>query len=622
MRVHPYKLAGQPVEIKIPQNADDLRDFRRWWVDHAQAGTLVGFDTETTGLDWYSGDFRVRLVQFGDETTAWVIPVERGQPFLNEAHLALARLPNLVAHNLTYDALVADKHLGVSLEDIYSRATDTRILGHLLDSRQDFEGGVGLSLKPLSAFYIDPSAPDTQGDLTSVFRSLGLTKATGWAGIPLEHPTYELYAGLDAILVARLLPKLRDRYAAEGLRLALIPYEHRVALVCAKMQRRGMLIDPAYTAGLVERLADERRHYEAVAAEYGVTSVNAPKQVAAALLGMGEVLTDKTATGALAVGKEVLLPMADMGTDWARLDMRAPNPLADAVLRAKRAGKWSTSYAEAMLTNVDVDNRIHPSINPLGAQTGRAAHSNPPLAQLPSKGWQIRRCVVAEPGSVYFSVDQAAVELRVLAALSRESRMISAIAAGKDLHGFAAEMMFGEGFTTGQRTLAKIAGLGTAYQGGAVTLAKQTGQPVPVMKDTLARYGRAFPGIKRWARAMQRQALAERCTMTTLVGRRLHLDRDKLYKSVAYACQSTARDTMGQALINMDDQGLTPFLAMWVHDEVVGTAPKKDAKDVAEACAKAMKMTLNGVPLDTDCEVYGPSWGDGYGLPEEWAYVN
>lgn len=109
--------------------------------------------------------------------------------------------------------------------------------------------------------------------------------------------------------------------------------------------------------------------------------------------------------------------------------------------------------------------------------------------------------------------------------------------------------------------------------------------------------------------------------MTTVTGRRLHLDRDKLYKSVAYACQSTARDTMGQALIKMDDQGLTPYLTMWVHDEVVGTAPKKEAAEVARACAGAMRMDLLGVPLDTDPEVYGPSWADGYNLPEEWAYA-
>ncbi|WP_282203661.1 DNA polymerase [Kitasatospora fiedleri] len=618
MRVHPYRLAGEPVEIKVAVNGDDLREFRTWWTAHANAGTLLGFDTETTGLAWTD---RIRLAQFADTRTAYVIPVELGGPFRAAAIEALATLPNMVAHNLAFDALKVDNELGIPLEDLYPRAQDSRVAAHLLDSRHDYEGGVGLSLKPLSAWYIDPAAPDTQGDLTKVFNGLGLTKDNGWARISLSHDVYELYAGLDALLVARLLPKLLDRFKAEGLRSALLPYEHRLALVCAKLQRKGMLIDPEYTEGLIGRLDREKERFSAVAERFGVSSVNSPDQVAGALAGMGERLTEKTDSGALSVAKSVLLPMADLDQDWQRLGMREPNVLADAVLRAKRAGKWSTSYAEAMLNNRDHFDRIHPKINPLGAQTGRASHSDPAMAQLPSHGWEVRRCVVAEPGHAYFSVDQQAVELRVLAALSGESRMTRAIAEGHDLHGYAATLMFGADYTKAQRTLAKIAGLGTAYQGGAATLAKQTGQEVAVMRDTLQRYGRAFPGIKRWARKMQRIALAERCTMTTVTGRRLHLDRDKLYKSVAYACQSTARDTMGQALIKMDDQGLVPYLTMWVHDEVVGTAPKKEAADVARACAEAMKMTLLGVPLDTDPEVYGPSWADGYGLPEEWAYA-
>ncbi|MFF8774523.1 hypothetical protein [Kitasatospora sp. NPDC015120] len=115
---------------------------------------------------------------------------------------------------------------------------------------------------------------------------------------------------------------------------------------------------------------------------------------------MGEKLTEKTDSGALSVAKAVLLPMADLDQDWQRLGMREPNALADAVLRAKRAGKWSASYAEAMLNNRDAFDRIPPKINPLGAQTGRASHSDPA-----TPGWEVRRCMVAEPGHVYFSVD-------------------------------------------------------------------------------------------------------------------------------------------------------------------------------------------------------------------------
>jgi len=129
-----------------------------------------------------------------------------------------------------------------------------------------------------------------------------------------------------------------------------------------------MRLDLDYTRSLVGELEDEAAHYTAVARRYGVTSVHATAQVAAALQAMGETLTETTATGQLAVGKEVLLPMADLDTQWRRVGAREPNPLADAVLRAKRAQKWAASYGHAMLQLVDPGGRIHPDINTLGAR--------------------------------------------------------------------------------------------------------------------------------------------------------------------------------------------------------------------------------------------------------------
>ncbi|WP_088979774.1 hypothetical protein [Micromonospora echinospora] len=92
-------------------------------------------------------------------------------------------------HNAPFDLLTVDRHLGVRLEELGGRTFDTRVLAHLLDPRSPQEGGIGLGLKPLSAVYVDPDAPDTQDGLTAVFRSLGLTKATGWAGIPIDQET-------------------------------------------------------------------------------------------------------------------------------------------------------------------------------------------------------------------------------------------------------------------------------------------------------------------------------------------------------------------------------------------------------------------------------------------------
>src|SRR5690606_28071323 len=392
------------------------------------------------GLDVFSPNFRLRLVQFGTPDEAWLIPVEFGPGWRGAAAWALSVLPTMVAHNAPFDSLVFDRHLSVPLEDLWPRMRDTRIYAHLVDSRKDFEGGTGHGLKALAAHYVDPGAEDGARELQAEFRGIGCTKATGWAEIDIRNPTYLRYAAADVAIVTRLLPRLQAEAEARNVPQALIDYEHRIAKIGAVIERRGMAIDVEYTERLVRELQDEEAHYTEVARRYGVESVNAPKQVAAALVGMGEVLTETTATGALSVGKEVLLPLADLTTGWERIGAREPNPLADAVLRAKRAGKWRTSYAESMRRMRDADDVIHPRINTLGARTARWSVSDPPLQQLPSSDWRIRRCVVAEPGHLIAASDLAQVELRVLVALAGAERLIEAINQGQDLHSYTTRM--------------------------------------------------------------------------------------------------------------------------------------------------------------------------------------
>ncbi|MHB6906049.1 DNA polymerase [Streptomyces sp. DB-54] len=492
---HRHQLAGDQTTIYALETEDDALQARDWLT--ARQPRSLALDTETSGLDTFSPSHCLRTVQYGTADTAFVVPVERGPAFTELARTVVTRCPELVIHNAAYDLLVLDRHGVASLESVAPRVRDTKILAHLCDSRQDFEGGVGVSLKPLSAWYVDPAAPDTQAGLNRVFRSYGLTKETGWAQVPYQDEVYQRYAGLDVLLAARLRPHLEQELVRHGIPDTLVEYEHQLMTICAAMERRGMLLDVPYTEGLVNRLEEQAATHSARAARYGVENVNSDRQVVAALQGMGESWEETTGSGAPSVAKEVLLPLADLNGKWERLEVRTPNPLADAVLRAKRASKWRTSYAVAMLANRDAQDRIHPKINTLGAKTGRASVSDPPLQQLPSKGWEIRRSVVAESGAAYFSVDQSSVELVVLAALSQEPRMCQAIRDGRNLHDHTATLMFGPAFTKHQRGLAKIAGLGTSYQGGAATLARQTGLAVSVMRDTLARYARAYPGIRR-----------------------------------------------------------------------------------------------------------------------------
>ncbi|AYN58523.2 DNA polymerase I [Arthrobacter phage Maureen] len=605
-----HTIDGEECRIYFPERRQDLVGFDAFL---AQGDKVLSIDSETTGLDIFTPGFKCRLVQIGNKVEAWVLRVDL---FADAIRRAIRQDRYFVAHNAPYDALVIDRHLGVKVEEWSSRLFDTRIFAHLIDPRQPHEGGAGLSLKPLSAIYVDEAAPDTQEGLTAEFRRLGFTKATGWAGIPIDNELYVRYAGLDVILDARLFAELAPIIKDLGL-ADLSQFEHHLQGLLMILQRRGMRLDVDYIQDLRRDLAAESEQFGLVAKRYGVDNVNSTAQISSALLAMGETLTETTDSGLLKVDKEVLMPLADLDREWQRIEARDANPLADAVLRAKRAAKWDTSYAEAFLTLRDEDDRLHPSIGSLAARTARMSVSRPPLQQLPSGDWKVRRAVVADPGHLMISSDYDQIELRVLAALADVKGMKHAIATGIDLHDYTATLIWGEGFTKFQRKLGKGIGFGKVYGGGKVTLARQTGAPLDAVAAAIAEYDRVYPEIRKYAGRLQRRAEYGKKEVITVSGRHLPLDRDRLYAVTNYMIQSTARDILAQAIVDCFDAGLGDYLLLPIHDELLAQAPAGDAKDVAAELGRVMSSTFYGVPLTSSGEVTGKNWGAAYGADPE-----
>lgn len=595
--------------IYFPENRRDVAGFRDFL---AQGDKVLGLDTETTALDVYSRTFRTRLVQFGNDREAWVL---RADLFEKEIIRALRQPRFFTVHNAAFDLQVIDRSFGVTIEELGPRTFDSRILAHLLDPRQRHEGGAGLALKELSEIYVDPDAPDTQKGLHEVFRKeYHATKVTGWALIDVDHPTYVRYAGLDPILARRLFDEISPLVRDLGLD-HLSQFEHHLQTLLAIMQRKGMRLDVPYTERLVDDLAEEAEREAKRAARYGVANVNSTQQVSAALVAMGETLTATTDSGALKVAKEVLLPLADLDRDWKRIDAREPNPLADAVLRSKRAGKWRESYAQAFLDLRDADDRVHAFIGGLQARTARMSVSRPAFQQLPSGDWKIRRAIIADPGFTIGGIDYQAVEMRVLAALADVRVMKEAIARGEDLHAFTASLVYGPDFTPRQRGLMKGVGFGKVYGGGAVTLSRQTGAPIDLVRSAVAEYDRVYPEIRRYGKRLQGRAEFGKKEVITPAGRHLPLDRDRLYAATNYMVQSTARDLLAQAIVDVFDAGLGEYLLLPVHDELITQTPTADADEINREIGRLMESDFLGVRIESDVSVYGPSWGHGYGAP-------
>jgi DNA polymerase I len=579
--------------VTLVETVAEMQQFETFLADN---GTLA-VDTETTGLDIFTAGFAVRLVQFGTATEAFVLALDRHRAAITEA---LQRGHRLIMHNAAYDIMVLSIAGVATVDQLYPRTHDTRTVAHLLDPRGKQDGAIGHSLKALSDKYVDSQASSSQTDLKDIFKENGWT----WQTVPVNHELYVTYAGMDVLLTSRLYSVLHAMLDDAGTRL--LEFEMRVQAATTRMQMRGMHIDVPYAESLLPHFDGLAADGQRRASEWGVENVNSVKQVAEVLTALGAKLTEKTDNGNIKVDKMVLAKLIAG-------DNVPAAELAQAVSDTKAAKRNRGTYVEKVLAERDAVDRVHPWIHSLQARTARMSVTNPPLHQLPSGDWHIRRMFIPDDGMTMIAADYSQVELRVLAVLADERKMIDAVNAGLDLHDVTATNLFGADFTKAQRKLAKNVGFGRVYGGGAGTLSRQAGVPLADAKRAMAGYDSAFPGIKRFSKRLQERAAHGKPQVITPAGRVLPMDRERSYTATNYVVQSTARDVLANAILELEAAGLGEHLLLPIHDEVLCQVPTADAAEIAAEVARVMTVPFGNLTLTAEAEVYGPSWGHGYG---------
>ncbi len=590
MKQHKRIVDGTTVLVNVVETPDELPALHRF----LDGKPLVGVDSETTGLDIYSDGFRCRLVQFGTDDESWVVPVDKGGEFRYAARHALKNINRMVLQNASYDLQVFDRALGVPMETLWPKVIDTSILAHLTDPRGVKEGGVGLSLEDLTRHHIDPDVADEVKGLMNVLRlQHKTTKAHIWKIIPLDDPQYELYAGIDPVLAFRLYRKLMPLVPGESKNL--IRQEHELAAVCSYIERTGFLLDIEYTEELSQRFRDVEEAHLWTARELGCENIFSTEQLADTLESRGHTITEFTPTGKRKVDEALLGTLAAGGDE-----------LAQAVVKAKKARKWRTTWCDRFLAGADSEGRCHASINPLQARTARMSITGIPAQTLPAGDATIRRCFLSDPGQVMASVDYQAQELRVLAALSGDQTMIRAFQRNEDLHQITADA------SGVDRKIGKMVNFAYVYGSGPRNIAEQGGIEVDVARKVIAGFEKKYPKVKELSQRLQKQAVATGY-ITTPFGRRLPVDRERPYSALNYMVQSSSRDITAQALLRLHEQGGTRFVRLPIHDEVLASVPQEKAVEAAGWIGRVMATEFKGVYIGTDPEVGGRSWGSLYG---------
>jgi len=264
--------------------------------------------------------------------------------------------------------------------------------------------------------------------------------------------------------------------------------------------------------------------------------------------------------------------------------------------------------------------RVYPRYKQIGAPTGRFSCSQPNVQSTP-KG-SFRACFIAPPGHKLVIADYSQVELRVLAEITQDERMINAFRKGEDLHRLTASVITGiplEQITSKERQAAKAVNFGLIYGMGAEGLRNHAYRKYGAsmtLEDSSKfrqRYFNFYERVYEWQRRTAQGNIKE--TRTILGRRRIWLDEPKVTELLNSPIQGTAADIIKEALVmlmkEIDDDDCK--LVGCVHDEIILETPECLAEQAVVVLTHAMEHAgskyLISIPVVVDVRI-ADNWSD------------
>jgi DNA polymerase-1 len=297
----------------------------------------------------------------------------------------------------------------------------------------------------------------------------------------------------------------------------------------------------------------------------------------------------------------------------------ASNPdaanLVNIVIAVRKSEKMISTYLENFQEMV-VGERLHCSIHPCAAVTGRMSISDPSLQNLPTDDRLIRGAIVAEPGEVLISSDFSQVEMRLAADFSNSRSLIETFAkadapGGKAFFLQVAEDIFGEEIAKLDKRygLTKNVGYGYLFGAGLDKMAKTAGvtmeQMAPVRKAFLDKY----PELEIMSRQIIAEGKRNGGSVLTPTGRRLTVEPGKEYVLVNRKIQGHAAEVLKLAGTQLEAADLMQFVKLPIHDEYLASVPAEQAEEFRQAIESNMGFpTQYRVPITAEANILGERW--------------
>jgi len=574
-----------------------------------ESAEMVAIDTETTSTDPHQAEL-VGLSICADKDKSYYLPLNHQMAMNLDVREVLSQLKKilkgktLVAHNLKYDMIVLEKAGWKIEENIF----DTMIAHYLINptSRHSL---ASCAIEEFAHEMIPISELIGKGKKQITFDLVPTDQAAKYAAED-AYITYKLYS----VYLEEL--KKNDLYDLfQTIELPLI-------FVLADMEKNGVFIDKKILVKFSKRnqkkLGDlTQKIFEIAGSQF---NLNSPQQLSKVLFEDLKIKPEKKTKTGYSTNITVLESLAK------------EHEIAKLLIEYRQISKLESTYVSALPELINPQSgRVHSSFNQTVASTGRLSSSNPNMQNIPIRsesGREIRKAFcVSDDEHVILAADYSQIELRILAILSGDEKMITAFNNKQDIHRETACIIFDvskDKVTPDQRRYAKIINFGLMYGMGSFRISQELDISRKEAKEFVENYFNKFPTIKEYLHASIQQATIDGY-VSTIYGRKLFLpdlySNNKMLvegaKRVAtnMPIQGSAADIIKVAMISLHEKiENDPDIKMiiQVHDELVFEINKdkldEAKKLIIEEMENAIPKKYKGiVPLIVDVGV-GRDW--------------
>lgn len=410
------------------------------------------------------------------------------------------------------------------------------------------------------------------------------------------------------------LQKTEDLGLMEKLEMPLI-------FVLANMELNGIAIDVGMLNKLSVEVTEEiknisERIYEMAGTEFNISS---PTQ-------LREVLFEKMKISAEGIKKG----KTGFSTSAEQLEkLHEAHPIISEIENYRELEKLRNTYIDVLPTLINKKTgRIHTTFNQAVTATGRLSSSDPNLQNIPIRtelGRSVRKAFVAEEGNILVSADYSQIELRIVASLAEDKKMMEIFDNDEDIHKATAAAINNvplDQVTKEMRRAAKEINFGVLYGMGTYGLSWRADIPVWQAKQFIEKYFHEFEGVKEYLNRTLKFT-KEEGYCETLFGRRryipeLHAQNFQLRSAaermaINHPIQGTAADLIKMAMIEVEkalEDWPEAKMILQVHDELVFEVKKGKEKEFGVMLKEVMEGVVKlRVPIKVEVS-YNHSWGE------------